>query len=389
MKFIIYTSIRSPHMMPLATELVKRLGKNQLRYIYTVKYDKTRKNMGWGNNDAEWCSYIKNDYINTFDADCLLTSFRDCDLIQRRIQNHKKTLYLSERWLKPPLGLMRLLNPQYLRMAKAFCNFIQSPEFTYLAIGVHAAKDIVRLYELLHNKKTSSFFYVPPITFESRPGGAILPLEEALEQDLIEEKEVSIAYKNGFCQIPQEKWGQAKPKGIYAKVKMWGYFVEPSPRQTINMPRNGVLWCGRLIKLKKINTLIRACNELNLPLDIYGDGPEKTRLQKIAGSSVRFHPFVPIEKVRQIMREHKTYVLPSNGYEGWGAVVSEALEEGMIVYASCESGAGATILPHECLFHSNDFKRLARLLSQFNAPLTIGEWSARNAADYMVDTLLR
>ena len=97
--------------------------------------------------------------------------------------------------------------------------------------------------------------------------------------------------------------------------------------------------------MKKVDTLIRACNKLNLPLDIYGDGPEKARLKELAGPYVRFHPFVPIEKVRQIMREHKTYVFPSNGYEGWGAVVSEALEEGMLVYASCESGAGATILP--------------------------------------------
>ena len=128
---------------------------------------------------------------------------------------------------------------------------------------------------------------------------------------------------------------------------------------------------------------------MNLPLDIYGDGPEKARLKELAGPSVRFHPFVPIEKVRQIMREHKIYVFPSNGYEGWGAVVSEALEEGMIVYASCESGAGATILPHERLFHSNDFKALSRLLSQNNVPLTFGEWRACNAADYIVDMLMK
>ncbi len=389
MKLVIYTTIRSPHLMPLASGLARQLGSGQFRYVYTVYCDKARKGMGWGGDDAEWCEYAKEGYGSAIDADCALTCIRDSAFIRQRLKGERKTCYLSERWLKPPFGILRLLHPRYLQMAREFCNFFQSPEFTYFAIGIHAARDVIRLYELLKENKPSRLIHAPEVAFESRPGGAILPLKEAIEQDLIQDKEIPIAIANGFYQIPKNKWGHAKPQGIYAKVKIWGYFVEPSRKQTDSQSKNGILWCGRLLKLKKVDTLIRACNELNLPLDIYGDGPEKPRLQKLAGSSVRFYPFVPIEKVRQIMREHKTYVLPSNGYEGWGAVVNEALEEGMVVYASCESGAGATILPRERLFHFNDYKRLASLLSQGNTPLTIGEWSARNAANYIVDILMK
>ena len=54
-----------------------------------------------------------------------------------------------------------------------------------------------------------------------------------------------------------------------------------------------------------------------------------------------------MEKVRELMREHDLFVFPSNGLEGWGAVVSEALEEGMNVIGTFESGAPATLLPKE------------------------------------------
>ena len=47
-----------------------------------------------------------------------------------------------------------------------------------------------------------------------------------------------------------------------------------------------------------------------------------------------------------------------------GAVVSEALEEGMIVLGSRESGAAATILPPELQFSCRDVKGLAKLLEQ-------------------------
>ena len=60
---------------------------------------------------------------------------------------------------------------------------------------------------------------------------------------------------------------------------------------------------------------------------------------------VMFMPAQPMEKVRELMREHDLFVLASNAYEGWGAVVSEALEEGMRVLGTFEAGASAAILP--------------------------------------------
>ena len=91
-----------------------------------------------------------------------------------------------------------------------------------------------------------------------------------------------------------------------------------------------------------------------------------------------------MEKVRELMRQHDLYVFPSNGLEGWGAVVSEALEEGMRVLASYECGAGAALLPRERLFHSGDWRMLAQLIEKEMRgklpPCSIGEWTAKAAA---------
>lgn len=76
--------------------------------------------------------------------------------------------------------------------------------------------------------------------------------------------------------------------------------------------------------------------------------------------------------------------LPSNAYEGWGAVVSEALEEGMGVIATAESGAGATILPSTHLFPCGDITSLPTLLHKEFPLVSIGDWTAKKATAYIL-----
>lgn len=85
------------------------------------------------------------------------------------------------------------------------------------------------------------------------------------------------------------------------------------------------------------------------------------------------------------MRSHEVYVLPSNAYEGWGAVVSEALEEGMEVLGTYEAGSSATVLPQENLSHAGDWRTLRDKLVRYAETRQrrcqgIGMWSAKQAA---------
>ncbi len=103
---------------------------------------------------------------------------------------------------------------------------------------------------------------------------------------------------------------------------------------------------------------------------------------------IKFYPPVPISEVRKLMREHDVYVLASNGYEGWGAVVSEALEEEMKVIGTFESGSCATILPENNLFHAKDWHKLLQLLQSCILKGKIGEWTAKIAAELIVNNPL-
>jgi glycosyltransferase involved in cell wall biosynthesis len=95
---------------------------------------------------------------------------------------------------------------------------------------------------------------------------------------------------------------------------------------------------------------------------------------------ISFHSPVAIDEVRKLMRKYDVYVLSSNAYEGWGAVVSEALEEGMKVVGTYEAGSSATMLPSDNLFYAGDWKALMNLLSTGVNSCSIGHWRVGNAA---------
>ena len=160
-----------------------------------------------------------------------------------------------------------------------------------------------------------------------------------------------------------------------------------------------MMWAGRLLKLKRVDTIIRAVGALSSQkktcLAIYGTGPEEARLRKLAsrhGEAVAFHPPVPMPEVRRLMREHDVFVMASDENEGWGAVVNEALVEGMRVIGTFEAGASAAMLPKERLFHSGDAKALADLLVKERGgrlpPCSIGNWSVESAARRIMELVI-
>ncbi|MBI2117847.1 glycosyltransferase family 4 protein, partial [Candidatus Peregrinibacteria bacterium] len=65
--------------------------------------------------------------------------------------------------------------------------------------------------------------------------------------------------------------------------------------QTTNSPY--FLIVSTLAPYKHIELAIEACNSLRLPLRIAGSGPDRKRLEKIAGSTVEFLGYVPEENL--------------------------------------------------------------------------------------------
>lgn len=393
MKFAMYQDCKSPHQMPLAERLVECLGTDEFRYVYRDKEQVERVGLGWkmGGPDEPWQLHLDsnperaNGIIEC--AEVLLTGMRDVDLFEKREAKRLKTFYQTERWFKPKLGILRLLKPSYFRMARQFVSLLRDcNEFRILPIGIHAAKDIARLCGLFACD-LRCLFRAPKLDFERKPCG-------------------KIRLRNGddgrrYC---------------LDKMRMWGYFVAPSKFSTLNSqcphssnppiphsPTLRVVWVGRLLNWKRVDTIIRAVGELfrsyspsnsnsnlKFTLDIYGTGPEEKRLKKFAskyGDAIKFYPPVPIDEVRKLMRERDVYVLSSNAYEGWGAVVSEALEEGMKVLGTYEAGSSATMLPDTNLFHAGDWRRLKGLLETEVHNMETSYWRAKEVAASLMNTI--
>lgn len=381
-RFALLTNVISPHQLPLAKEIATLVGEDNIRYIYTQSKDDDHKNLAWNFDVPLWCIHISSteaaDWLEN--AQILLSGLREFDLFDRRAAKGLKNYYMSERWLKPPIGMLRLLHPRYFGYARRLCNMMSDGKLNGLPIGVHAARDMARLCGLMHGD-FKCIFLTPELNFEKKPGG-------------------NIELKNSHRNI------QDALKFCLAKMNMWGYFVEPSRYDSYQVQQTQdddpkdikVLWVGRLLKLKHVGTIVRAVSEHanlkrlnpslpNIMLDIYGNGPEEDRLKNMARGYedlIKFYPPVPLSEVRKLMREHDVYVLASDGYEGWGAVVSEALEEKMKVLGSWEAGSSATILSEKCLFHADDWQGLLKQLHDDIPKIGIGEWTAKNAAKLLV-----
>lgn len=381
MRLAFYTNSISPHQLPLAKMLIGQLGEDEYRYIYTKPMMKGRSSLGWSEEKYEWIvpkwensgeaqSILK-------DAEVLLSGMRDVGLFEERCRRGLKTIYCGERWFKPPMGMLRLLQPKYFKMARRFVRLLRDSEHMYaFPIGIHAARDMARLCGLM-NGDWKCLLKAPELEFERKPGGKIW--------------------------LAQRRRGAEKY--CLDKMRMFCYTVAPSAalpveRAPAKPDEVRVLWVGRMLDWKRVDTIIKAVREQldrkrageaipKMSLDIYGTGPMETKLKQMARGYeevIRFYPPVPIAEVRKLMREHDVYVLSSNGYEGWGAVVSEALEEGMKVIGTYEAGSSATMLPESQLFHAEDWRRLRQLLANRESKsVGIGDWSVQYAGKFLVD----
>lgn len=76
-----------------------------------------------------------------------------------------------------------------------------------------------------------------------------------------------------------------------------------------------------------------------------------------------------MEEVWQWMAGSHVYVFPSNGREGWGAVVNEAMSQGCVAVANDASGSAKTIIRdgvNGFLFNTGDWRKLGEILIRLN-----------------------
>ena len=373
MKYIFYTNIVSPHQLPWCREFVKLVGEENFLYIAEESLHQERKELGWNHGQASWiCELEENRAVlqeKLETCDILITSLRRTELLNKRAERGLRSYYMFERWFKPPVGTFRMLHPGYRKMCKDFDLLVSSLNIRFLPIGTFAVEDFIKMRKILKNPFA---LFSPKTKLSTEKNFPVLSLSSG-------------------------------------DMRLWGYFVNPGNGHFVERRKDvlNLFWCGRMLDWKRVDTLVKAAVNLlkrNIPVELtlVGHGPEEPKLRKLAGKwlneKIFFKPPAKIDEIRQYMQNHDAYVLSSDGGEGWGAALNEAMNEGMIPVGTFEAGSSATMIEHGkngFLYHSKNVKDLESILEQIwnlkkngqdqeirnNAMQTIHDiWSPENAA---------
>jgi glycosyltransferase involved in cell wall biosynthesis len=139
------------------------------------------------------------------------------------------------------------------------------------------------------------------------------------------------------------------------KIYPFCYVVEkPESQESQSEPNKQVqiVALGQLIFRKRFDLLIKAlkeCNNAEWQLKVIGDGKLRKDLEQLVRSlgfedRIKFPGVIDNIKVRQELESSDLMVLPSR-WDGWGAVVNEAMMSGVPVICSDYCGAADLVKP--------------------------------------------
>jgi len=114
-----------------------------------------------------------------------------------------------------------------------------------------------------------------------------------------------------------------------------------TPGRELSSRSDDYLVVSALVPYKRINQAVTACRELGRRLVVIGEGPERARLERLGGPTVRFLGWQPDEVIRQHYRSCRALLFP--GEEDFGIVPIEALACGAPVIALGKGGVAETV----------------------------------------------
>lgn len=131
-------------------------------------------------------------------------------------------------------------------------------------------------------------------------------------------------------------------------------------------PRKGLMALGRQVPYKRIDLAIQACNQLKLPLTVYGNGSEHERLVALAGSTIQFVTDATDDQVAHALAGAEAYLMPQE--EDFGIVQIEAMAAGAPVIAYAKGGSQDAVIEGKTglFFDKQTTKSLVEALQHFS-----------------------
>lgn len=99
---------------------------------------------------------------------------------------------------------------------------------------------------------------------------------------------------------------------------------------------------SRLGEYKKVDLVVKAFNELGLPLKVVGDGPQLSYLKEIAQSNTQILGRLSDEEVRELLLNCRAFIFATE--EDFGIAPVEAMAAGKPVLAYGKGGATETVI---------------------------------------------
>ena len=109
-----------------------------------------------------------------------------------------------------------------------------------------------------------------------------------------------------------------------------------------NAPEDFYLVVSRLVRYKRVDLAIEACNRLGRRLVIVGDGPERKHLKATAGASVEIVGSRSDSELASLYARCRALLFP--GFEDFGIAPVEAQAAGRPVIAYARGGATETVI---------------------------------------------
>lgn len=144
-----------------------------------------------------------------------------------------------------------------------------------------------------------------------------------------------IAISEAVCERIARHYGR-ESQIIYPPVDVERFQVSKSREDFF-------LILSRLVPYKRIDLAITACSRLGLALVVAGEGRDRTRLQALAGPSVKFLGRVSDSDAHDLLARCRAFIFP--GEEDFGITPLEANACGKPVVAFAGGGALETVQP--------------------------------------------
>ena len=165
-----------------------------------------------------------------------------------------------------------------------------------------------------------------------------------------------------------KKYYQRQSEVIYPFVDLGKFKLPVSKKKKSKKEKNYFLTVSRLVSYKRVDIVVKAFNQLKLPLKIIGDGTEKKKLQRMAKENIQFLDKHLTDK-QLISYYQNCAALVFAGEEDLGLVSLEAQACGRPVIAFRGGGMAETVKEGETglLFDQQTSQALIKTVSSFKA----------------------